>query len=441
MVYTKNMYKRYKAQLDSVITFAEAQIDHDDMAECADTFVESEKYKEFQTFMNSIADNYPDLHYIYLMKVVDEGKEIDGVAIFEICCGNSLDEIGTDMELHLGDGEVDWFDEAQIKEYRKILAGKKDVYFKNESTWGVDYTLARPMCDSNGNYYGLLCADIGIDEINTTIYKNIWINIAMIAVVGALFIAFLILWMRRNVISPLKKLENSVTDFANSSAGVRNPEELLYVSPNINTKNEVESLARAYDKLAVDMKDYVIGIVAAENEAKGLKQHVSEINAIAHKDALTHVKNKTAYEEKREQLIKEIESGNASFGVVMADINSLKEINDKYGHERGDQYIIGACMLISQIYKHSPVYRIGGDEFVVILQGGDLENRDVLLAEARLEFKKAMSDTSKDPWRRYSAAVGMSVWNKDDDFDTVFRRADKLMYEEKAEIKKNYKID
>ena len=95
------------------------------------------------------------------------------------------------------------------------------------------------------------------------------------------------------------------------------------------------------------MRDYINGITAAENEARNLKEHVNEINVIAYRDALTHVKNKSAYEEKHTQLNKDIVNGTAEFGIVMADINSLKEINDKYGHERGDEYIKGACKIIS----------------------------------------------------------------------------------------------
>ena len=344
------------------------------------------------------------------------------------------------MEMHLGDGEADWFEESEIKEYREILKGRKDVYFRNTTTWGVDYTLARPICDSNGNYYGLLCADIAIDEVNTTIYRNIIINISVMIAAGILFIVLLIMWMRKNVTKPLKKLENSVTDFANSSAGLRDPNELKYISLQINTKNEVESLANAYEKLSINMKEYIKGIVEAEKEAKGLKKHVSEINAIAYHDALTHVKNKAAFDEKREEIANDIQNGNNQFGFVMADINSLKDINDKYGHEKGDEYIIGACKIICDIYAHSNVYRIGGDEFVVLLQGRDYENRESLLENARREFRLTMNDEKKHPWNRYSAAVGMAIYTDGDDVDKVFSHADHQMYENKKKIKETYKV-
>ena len=470
--YVDDMYDRYEAELDSVITYVNEYIDHDDMVECINkwkadstkdhTEYESEKYLESQKFFDGLADHYPDMHYLYLMGVLSPEEEVDGCAIFEICAANTEEDyemLITNPEeseaLFLGDHDIEWFDAEQIREYRQVLASKKDAYFENESAWGVDYTLARPVCDSNGNYYGLLCADISIEDINSaidalnktidetthTVYRAIVITILSIIIPGLLFMTLLVLWMRKNVTVPLKQLENSVTEFAESSAGVRNPEELNYIHPDIHTKNEVESLANAYEKLSIDMRDYINGITAAENETRNLKEHVNEINVIAYRDALTHVKNKSAYEEKHTQLNKDIVNGTAEFGIVMADVNSLKEINDKYGHERGDEYIKGACKIISDVYHHSPVYRIGGDEFVVILQNRDYQNREDLLDEVRRAFADAMSNSDADPWNRYSAAIGMAIFEVDDDFDKVFSRADQMMYDEKAKIKAKYKVE
>ena len=68
-LYTKAMYDRYHAQMGSVADYIEAHVDHDDMAECADTFVESDTYVKFQAFMDDFIDHYEDVHYVYLMKV------------------------------------------------------------------------------------------------------------------------------------------------------------------------------------------------------------------------------------------------------------------------------------------------------------------------------------------------------------------------------------
>jgi GGDEF domain-containing protein len=72
----------------------------------------------------------------------------------------------------------------------------------------------------------------------------------------------------------------------------------------------------------------------------------------------------------------------------MFDLNDLKHINDRYGHERGDEYIVNCCRLICQVFKHSPVFRIGGDEFVALLRGeaGKAGITDISQKNGRLIF-------------------------------------------------------
>ena len=88
-----------------------------------------------------------------------------------------------------------------------------------------------------------------------------------------------------------------------------------------------------------------------------------------------------AYAEEVRKINHNIENGFAQFGIVMFDLNNLKMINDKFGHEAGDSYIVKNCKMICTTFKHSPIVRIGGDEFVAILTGKDLLNAEKLLKE------------------------------------------------------------
>jgi diguanylate cyclase (GGDEF)-like protein len=123
----------------------------------------------------------------------------------------------------------------------------------------------------------------------------------------------------------------------------------------------------------------------------------------------------------------------------MVDMNKLKPINDKHGHKAGDQYIRGCCRMVCDAFKHSPVYRIGGDEFIVVLQGQDYEDRQSIAEHLRNEFDKKYSQTELDQWFRYSAAVGIA---ENASFDTsaavVFKRAENDMYEDKGRFRKKY---
>jgi diguanylate cyclase (GGDEF)-like protein len=167
-----------------------------------------------------------------------------------------------------------------------------------------------------------------------------------------------------------------------------------------------------------------------------MKSQVTQMDAVAYQDALTHVKNKAWYDKTKERLDQEIIEGKARFGLIMADLNNLKKINDTYGHDHGNEYILGSCHQICLTFAHSPVFRIGGDEFVVLLEGGDYDNRNELMKELRAFFTDN-KDPWKEPWLRYSAALGMSVYEegKDISVDDVFKRADSLMYKDKLESK------
>ncbi|MBO4453339.1 MAG: amino acid permease, partial [Clostridia bacterium] len=102
----------------------------------------------------------------------------------------------------------------------------------------------------------------------------------------------------------------------------------------------------------------------------------------AYRDPLTGVKSKHAYVDRESETDRAIESGAvAAFAVAVCDVNGLKHINDTLGHQAGDAYIKRSAALICEHFKHSPVYRIGGDEFAVILEGQDYEGRERIIEE------------------------------------------------------------
>ena len=123
----------------------------------------------------------------------------------------------------------------------------------------------------------------------------------------------------------------------------------------------------------------------------------------------------------------------------MVDINNLKHVNDEYGHKNGDMYIKGCCHMISDVFRYSPVYRIGGDEFIVILFGSDYENRIMLCKKLKDEFRATYEQQSIPSWLRYSAAVGLAdkaAENPTTEF--VFKSADEEMYKDKGQFKEKY---
>ena len=168
-------------------------------------------------------------------------------------------------------------------------------------------------------------------------------------------------------------------------------------------------------------------------EKERQKKNLQSAERQARRDELTGIKNQNAFAEESSLIDEKIKSQEiTSFGIVMCDINDLKRINDTRGHSFGDEAIQRASRMICDIYKHSPVFRIGGDEFVVILSGNDYDNRMSLL-ESLKEESEANDRSRSGP----IVACGMAVYepDKDNDFSAVFERADVHMYENKNKIK------
>ena len=167
-------------------------------------------------------------------------------------------------------------------------------------------------------------------------------------------------------------------------------------------------------------------------QEKESKKALHTARTAANTDPLTGVKSRNAYLEMTADIDSSIiDSSAADFGVIVFDINGLKNINDTKGHEEGDRYIRDGCMMICRKFTHSPVYRIGGDEFVVLLKGSDYENRESLLSDFDEQIER------NHLLGLVSISTGMAIFDPDTDtqFSEIFDRADKKMYERKKKLK------
>ena len=419
--------------MTDVLNYVYYHIDLDDLAECCETFEPSDKYWELQDFMDSIMETMK-IHYLYIIIPLDPNttSSIYNVLSADTKYGRTYDPDG----YYLGYLIDDMYTNDQVEKYYKAMQDDDITFFEILSGWGDDYSGCMPLKDSTGKTYAILCVDIEFSEIHKVIWFYTLGSIILIVALGFFFAALFILWINHNITQPIILLEHSVGEFATLAHEDRDPALLIYKSPHIHTQNEVESLSNAIEQMASDIKDYAENILEAEDQVQDMKTQVTRMDMLAYQDALTHVKNKTWYDTIKERIDGDIESGIAEFAIIMADFNNLKTINDNYGHECGNNYIIGGTKLICQICPFSAVFRIGGDEFVILLETKAYEERDVLFNKLISEFKRSAADESKEPWERYSAAFGMAIFSEYDTcVDDVFKRADKLMYDNKMRMK------
>ena len=161
-----------------------------------------------------------------------------------------------------------------------------------------------------------------------------------------------------------------------------------------------------------------------------LESRLVQAQSQANIDTLTGVKNKHAYLEMETRLDRQIANHRQTpFAIVIFDVNDLKKVNDTVGHQAGDQYLRDACKIICDIFKHSPVFRVGGDEFAVIVQGKDYDRIEELLGIMNRHNAEA-SHTGG-----IVIACGCAKYEDDACIAMVFDRADHRMYENKNALK------
>lgn len=164
------------------------------------------------------------------------------------------------------------------------------------------------------------------------------------------------------------------------------------------------------------------------------RREIEETRRLAYTDALTGAKSKYAFLEAEDRLDGLIAKNSiCSFAIAVFDINDLKLVNDTLGHEAGDEHIKTACRLICGAFAHSPVYRIGGDEFAAIIEGEDYENRNSLMEQ----FESIMSENHERGLVSVSSGMSDFILGTDDLSSLVFHRADGKMYLKKHAMKEN----
>ena len=254
--------------------------------------------------------------------------------------------------------------------------------------------------------------------------------------------------MRLNVVVPLSETEGDwqklIGNMLLVALGVLAVSSIFTMYYTKHITKPLEELTEAAEQ--VDKGNYNIALDYSGNDEVGrltstfkgltahMKENITTLNRRAYIDALTSVRNKWAYASFIEDLqtCLDADDGQMQFAVGVFDCDDLKLVNDKYGHDKGDIYLKKASHLMCHVFQHSPVFRIGGDEFSVIMQNDAFRDREDLIRE----FHKAMAETNaaaENPWEQVRVSFGIAEYDPEQDGAVidVVRRADKNMYENK----------
>ncbi len=371
--------------------------------------------------------NMDDIEYLYIIAIGDKDAQYD-------------------MYLMDDDNEPIYetgFYEEREPELREVDASSEVEPTISYGDWGWLCSAYVPILDEEGNVVCNVGCDVAMDEIMAQRKSNLIYTIIGAFLLTALVLTLAILVVDRSIVRPLNKITVEMKKFAPAEG--KDYEQSGVIDLNIKSRDEIEDIYREIKEMQLNIVDYLNDLEAmqrdkerAENDIRDKEKQIGQISREAYRDPLTGVGSKAAYSRKISELNEAIRKKEETiFAIVMVDVNRLKQINDNYGHSFGDVYLKGCCSLICNTYKHSPVFRIGGDEFVIILQGEDYRERISRLDELKTAFEKSFGDTAADPWQRFSAASGMAEYASDDNtVELVFKRADKAMYEDKMEFKK-----
>lgn len=431
--------RRYTAHLRDVLTHVEHVVDTDDLRDCLNSGVPSEKYMRLQHDLNYMVDDF-ELLYLYIMIPVDDGLG----TVMNVCSATSEAERAAGEEDYplgyiLPD---DFYTREQLRPYIQAYktTGEFVEFIAGSDEFGDTRTVCKTLLASDGTKVGLLCADLELSEMRSSINLYVWSSVILIILLFSIFAVIAWRWIQKNITDPLRLLEERTREFAENSRGKRDISALTFNTPDIHSQNEIESLSDAITQMSEDMKHYVEDILAAEKRVESAQGEIADLSRIAYKDALTKSMSRVAYDEKKAELTKMIEANElGEFGLIAVNLMDAKRIDDIYGTEAGQKYIVSGYEIIRSVFPYSEIYRVVEHDFVVLLEGEAYAQRDELYKKLQKLFHEAQEDPQRDPWDRCAAVSGMTEYIKgaDETADQVSRRVQMILFRNKRIISQN----
>lgn len=190
-------------------------------------------------------------------------------------------------------------------------------------------------------------------------------------------------------------------------------------------------IAERYSFRITQIKGYDIKNQIEYVESVKTEYEINKLNDIVYTDLLTGFYNRPFVNQK----LSEWTSNHYKFTLCFTDLNSLKPVNDKFGHQFGDKYISTTAQIIKKLInvENSLLFRYGGDEFLFLLQNTSCVEAEKIMININYELSK-LSNTDEYPYA-LSISYGLVEWDGISDIETLISKADSLMYENKLKNK------
>ena len=301
-----------------------------------------------------------------------------------------------------------------------------------DTSYGHTYACYEPLI-VDGRTLGLVCAEVTVASVGRATFVSVFNQVAIMGIALLVCEGSLLGYINRRYLAKIKRLEASVCSYTQDKdvAVVRR------IDADAVGSDEISSLCNEVAVMIVELERYMQRLLDTARELATTREEADLLGALARTDTLTGLPNKTAYDEAMELVGLDVLAGTARFAIVMIDLNYLKRTNDLYGHQAGDRALCKMADLIGEAFADVPAYRIGGDEFVVVVCGEACDGLDESVARLEAALSEASADERLDPCERISASVGVAVFDPahDDGPAEVFKRADVAMYQRKRAMK------
>ena len=392
-----------------VVKSAAGSLDGDVLGSLTADDVDGPAFRDIEdkllVFQNSV-----DIHFIYAVKQVGDDEFVFTVDPDPVDPGDFGEEVLTTPALVLA---------SQGQPAVGANAAK--------DRWGNFYSAYCPVYDSAGNIAGIVGIDFDATWYDQQVREHTQ-SIAIITACSVLSGAIAVGLITSNMRKRFRDLDRGLSALSNDVD--RLMAEMASYSDHDMREQKVDIVD---DKQSADELEVLGNKIHTMREEMSI--YLDYLHMQAYTDALTRIGNSTAYHDTVRELNEMIEEGTADFWVAVYDVNSLKELNDTYGHEQGDRYIIAAAQVIMRGFADAQTYRVGGDEFAVIAKDYDQERMDESL---RMVAEKL--DMFNEEERPCEAKLYLSRgWScfragQDESFKDVFKRADQAMYADKREF-------
>lgn len=206
---------------------------------------------------------------------------------------------------------------------------------------------------------------------------------------------------------------------------------IILVTQYGDTKAISHCMSIGADDFVLKPLDYKILMLRLSSCIKNYnirKKNVSRTNRLykrATHDSLTGIYNRSYFKDKfSDDLIKSCKEG-ACFSIVLFDIDHFKQINDDYGHQKGDEALIGITQLVSSLIRKTDLFfRWGGEEFLILFPSAKIEEATKVAEKIRVEIENLKITGI----RKITASFGVTQCKVDDTQETMFKRADNSLY-------------